>query len=102
MSIVDSIRKKTKVASKRILRNKNDELDSSNKFFGDLSNLDKTINTDVPSHTPPVQPRRNDSSDSVVFLSYIEQTKSGWECVDCGTINSFWTTCCTVCGLAQR
>lgn len=99
MGIIDALRKR--VRAKSSIR-KSEEQSNNNGFLGDLSKLNDSIQNDVSSNKPSVQKNSCDSDDSIVFLSNIEQSKSGWECMDCGTTNAYVTNCCVVCGFLQR
>ena len=68
------------------------------KFFGDLS-MSGQKHPDVKSKSKKAFRKNNiDSDDSIVYLSYLQQTKSGWFCSDCGTLNPYSNPCCAVCG----
>lgn len=87
--------------------NTSESKEQTSVFKGDLVDINEIGTEEKPKavHDNPVSAEwgidNKDSSDSIVFMTFVPPQKVCWVCSECGTINEDGLDGCAVCGLKK-
>lgn len=88
-------------------RKKHREIENEKVFKGDLASLNGGDVNNAAQQGTNGEPAENiitpfdDTSDSYVFMSFVNVRKGRWICTECGTYNDETMSGCVVCGLPK-
>ena len=101
MGLFDFLKKKKDSAEEGTEKERSSEI-HKNVFRGDLAILDERSGYEDDLYQEDESQYQEDSPESVVFLSFPAQGRSGWRCSECGTLNDENMDGCAVCGQKRK